>query len=53
MKKPQKRIIVSTLLLAIGVASITACGQKGPLRLPSPALATSPTPSAQIIHTNL
>ncbi|MDH4428604.1 MAG: lipoprotein [Acidovorax sp.] len=30
------RILVRTFILAVGAALVTACGQRGPLYLPSP-----------------
>lgn len=46
-----RRHIVSALLLAMGLALLAGCGQKGPLVLPppKPAVAT-PAPAPPAVH---
>ncbi|MBZ4212182.1 MAG: hypothetical protein D4R79_01475 [Comamonadaceae bacterium] len=40
-----RQILVSTLVLGLGVATLSACGQQGPLYLPTePAPAKRPAP---------
>ena len=40
-----RQILVSTLVLGLGVANLSACGQQGPLYLPSePGATKSPAP---------